>query len=132
MSDYGIRAADALNQLLPGEHRDKTVARLFDCSVRMAKYLRAGQHWTAERLSQASSLFGSMFDEMLVSGPELHRRMDALETEIAELRRSIKNGEPGAGYTTGAGGFAAEGGERAGVARSEASPVVKRAGRTAR
>jgi len=61
-SDYGMRAAMALNHALPGEHRDKLVARMFGCSVRMAKYLRAGQYWTIDRLNQASAVIGDVFD----------------------------------------------------------------------
>lgn len=80
-SDYGQRAAVALDQLLPGEHRDKIVARMFNVSLRMAKYLRAGQHWTADRLSQASALLGAAFDAALVSSDERHV---SEMTEIAE------------------------------------------------
>lgn len=91
MSDYGIRAAEAVNQLLPGPHRDKALQTIFDCSLRMAKYLRAGRYWTTDRLSQASRHFGCRFDELLSlpSPAQLHDRMDALEAEIAELRRDI-------------------------------------------
>jgi ubiquinone biosynthesis protein UbiJ len=65
--DYGQRAATALDLLITGPHRDKTVARLFGVSVRMAKYLRAGQYWTSERLTQASGVLGAAFDAALIS-----------------------------------------------------------------
>lgn len=90
-ADYGQRAAIALDRCIPGPHRDKEVARLFGCSVRFAKYLRRGQHWTADRLTQASRALKS-FDEYLAS-PNLHRRLDALEAEIAELRKDIQDRE---------------------------------------
>lgn len=88
-ADYGQRAAIALDRCIPGPYRDKQVARLFGVSVRFAKMLRAGQHWTAERLTQASQALKG-FDEYLAS-PNLHRRLDALEAEIAELRRDIQD-----------------------------------------
>ena len=59
--DFGLRAGSALDRLVPGPHRDKSIARLFGISVRMAKYLRAGEHWTADRLSQASAVLGVAF-----------------------------------------------------------------------
>lgn len=61
-ADYGIRAATALNDFLPGRHRDKIVAGVFNVSLRMAKYLRKGQYWTTDRLTQASVEFGAAFD----------------------------------------------------------------------
>lgn len=82
MSDYGLRAAQALDTLVPGPHRDKAVARLFRCSVRMAQYLRRGEYWTADRLSQASRTLGAAFDVLLYDP-------DAMAAEIAELRRRI-------------------------------------------
>lgn len=100
VTDYGVRAAAALNELLPPQHRDKTVARMFDCSVRFAKYLRQGRFWTAERLSQASRALGSDFD-MRLAVPEafrvpttlgVHERLDALEAEIVGLRQQLRDG----------------------------------------
>lgn len=85
MSDYGVRAAMALNQLLPGEHRDKTVARMFNVSVRMAKYLRTGQHWTIDRLSQASAVLGASFDVLLSPSTDAQHYAEMADIqEIAE------------------------------------------------
>lgn len=100
VTDYGLRAAAALNDLIPGPHRDKAVARLFNCSVRFAKYLRAGQHWTADRLSQASRVLGADFDIRLngipvfqvPTTPQLHERIDALEAEFRALQQHLKTG----------------------------------------
>jgi hypothetical protein len=88
-ADYGIRAATALNLLLPGQHRAKALQRMFDVSERTAKYLLAGQHWTTARLSQAGKAIEG-FDE-LISTPNLHARMDAMETQIAELQRQVRD-----------------------------------------
>lgn len=97
VTDYGARAAAALDELLPGAHRDKTVARMFNCSVRMAQYLRAGQHWTAGRLSQASAVLGVAFDAALYSPTssaehyaemaDITHRLARLEARIAEVDR---------------------------------------------
>lgn len=89
VTDYGARAAAALDQLLPGPHRDKAVARLFNVSVRMAQYLRSGRFWTAERLSQASRALGVDFD-VRIAAPSADRiwdRIGELEREIAALRQ---------------------------------------------
>jgi len=60
-----LRAGSALERLIPAPHRDKAIARLFGVSVRMAVYLRAGQHWTLDRLAEASAKLGSAFDVLL-------------------------------------------------------------------
>lgn len=64
-SSYGVRAAAALNKLIPSPYQDKRVARLMGCSVRMAQYLRRGECWTIERLNKASAAL-SGFDAMLI------------------------------------------------------------------
>lgn len=91
-SDYGQRAAIALDELIPSQHRDKTVARLFDVSVRFAKYLRRGQYWTIDRLDQASRLI-EHFDEFVAS-PEKMRgirmEMDELDKRLAKLEQERK------------------------------------------
>lgn len=92
-ADYGQRAALALDRCIPGPNRDKAVARLFGVSVRMAQYLRRGQHWTAERLSQASGALAG-FDQYIAT-PNVHARLDELEAEIATLRRDLRVGEDG-------------------------------------
>lgn len=88
-SDFGQRAAMALDDLLPPQHRDKTVARLFDVSVRFAKYLRRGQHWTINRLDQASKVIEG-FDICLASPKSLEvmrMEMDELEKRLARLEQ---------------------------------------------
>jgi len=85
VSDYGQRAATALDQLLPGPHRDKTVARLFGVSVRFAKYLRAGRHWTTHRLSQASAALGQAFDAALTPEAQHYSEMAELAVRLAQL-----------------------------------------------
>jgi hypothetical protein len=87
-ADYGQRAATALDQLIPGPHRDKAVARLFGVSVRFAKYLRAGRHWTTGRLAQASVAFGGAFDAALytpASDARHYREMAEIADRLARL-----------------------------------------------
>ena len=96
-ADYGQRAGIALDRLVAGPHRDKTVARLFGVSVRMAKYLRAGQHWTADRLTQASAMLGAAFDAALYTPVSsathysemaaISERLDRLEARFVEMDR---------------------------------------------
>ncbi len=91
MSDCGVRAAAALNKMLPGPHADKRVARLFNVSLRMAKYLRAGRYWTAARLSQANEVLGDKFAQLLAppTAAQLHQQMDVLEAELADLHKQL-------------------------------------------
>ena len=91
-SDYGARAALAINQLVPGPHRDKAVARLFGCSVRTAQYLRVGLFWTINRLNQASAVIPEF--DAYVADPLL-ARCDALEREIADIRGMLRGKEHG-------------------------------------
>lgn len=84
-ADYGQRAALALDRCIPGPNRDKAVARLFGVSVRFAQYLRRGQHWTAERLTQASNALAE-FDEY-ISAPNIRAQITRLEADIAEVKR---------------------------------------------
>lgn len=93
----GQRAASALNAVLPARHRAKTVAQLFDCSVRFAKYLLVGDHWTGRRLTQASDVLGAAFDaafslpesneqhEYEIKIFEIHYRR--AEQEVEQMRR---------------------------------------------
>lgn len=90
-ADYGQRAALALDRCIPGPNRDKAVARLFGVSVRMAQYLRRGQHWTTERLTQASAALQSV--DQYISAPNIHQRLDAMEAELTELRQHLKVSE---------------------------------------
>ena len=90
-ADYGQRAALALERCIPGPNRDKAVARLFGVSVRMAQYLRRGQHWTADRLTQASAALQG-FDQY-ISAPNIHQRLDAMEAELIELRQHLRASE---------------------------------------
>jgi hypothetical protein len=92
MSDYGMRAGFAITRLVPGPHRDKILARIFGCSDRMVRYLRAGQHWTTDRLSLASAKIQG-FDEA-ISTPNLHHRLDEIQQEINEIRYNLR-GESG-------------------------------------
>lgn len=101
-ADYGIRAATALDSLVPGPHRDKNVARLFGVSVRQAKYLRTGRHWTVDRLTQASAMLGTAFDAALYSPAssaqhysemaDIEDRLARLEARIAEVDRGANAG----------------------------------------
>lgn len=98
-SDYGTRAALALDELLPHGNRDKAVQRLFDVSLRMAKYLRVGKHWTIERLNQASRVIDGF--DVLVASPErlsmLRMEMDELDKRLARLEceRQAENARVG-------------------------------------
>ena len=83
-SDYGQRAALAVTELIPAPHRGKAVQRLFDVSLRMAKYLLAGQHWTIDRLNQASKIIEG-FDQFVAS-PE---QMRGMRMELDELERRL-------------------------------------------
>ena len=85
--DYAQRAALAVNQLVPGPHRDKAIARIFECSVRFAKYLRAGRHWTIDRLNVASQRIAG-FDAYLAS-PDFHTRLDQIARELDEMRANF-------------------------------------------
>ena len=97
-ADYGVRAAVALDRVLPGPHRDKTVARLFNVSVRTAQYLRGGKYWTIARLSQASALLGVAFDAALcspitsaefeVETADFDARLSRVEARLAQMVRS--------------------------------------------
>jgi uncharacterized protein (UPF0335 family) len=62
---FALHAAAAVNQIISGQHADKRTARLLGCSLRTAKYLRAGKHWTAERLARASIAL-RQFDEIFL------------------------------------------------------------------
>lgn len=92
-SDYGMRAAIAIDRLVLGPHRDKTVARLFGVSVRMAKYLRAGQHWTIDRLNRASETIKG-FDSYLAS-PNFNARIEEIERELFQLRADLRGEDYG-------------------------------------
>lgn len=93
MGDYGVRAADAINHLVPGPNRDKAVARIFRCSVRMARYLRSGQFWSIDRLNQASAKVPG-FDEH-IANPHL-ARYERIMQEIEDIREQhLKRGKYG-------------------------------------
>lgn len=94
-ADYGQRAALALERCIPGPNRDKAIARLFNVSDRMARYLRCGQYWTAERLSQASAAI-KQFDSY-ISAPNIHARLDEMEAELTALREQLKSNGGGNG-----------------------------------
>ncbi len=95
--DYGQRAASALDQLLPREHRIKAVARLFKCSLRTARYLLAGDHWTARRLSQASELldaFEAAFNRPASGWTHIHE-MHEMRARLARLERRLEQMDGG-------------------------------------
>lgn len=135
-ADYGMRAAMALNDYLPGQHRDKIVARMFGVSLRMAKYLRKGHYWTLDRLSQASAELGAGFDLALAGKrPEigeiverlarLEERFDAQLVNNAGQELAHEQGQSilAAGGEGAVGHTAAENSEGAG----ERSSAVRRA-----
>jgi hypothetical protein len=99
-TDFALRAGQALEALLPERDRDKAIARLFNCSVRMAKYLRTGQSWTVERLGQASAALGEAFDRLVFGGAlddtrlaaeseAIHQRIAEQQTRIRELEADL-------------------------------------------
>lgn len=103
---FALRAGSALDRLVSGPHRDKTIARMFGVSPRMAQYLRAGLHWTIERLDQASRQLGADFDRILAGdSQEMHvsemndiaARLAALEAKInaQEAAGQVRNVETG-------------------------------------
>ena len=142
---YERRAADAIRHLIRGPHADKLTARAFDCSVRMAQNLRAGKHWTIQRLTQASSILGTPFDTALLSDErhlsemqEITERLARLESWREELRQpdgqspadlSPARGEAADGIGgTGTAGAAGEP-DRAGAAGAGQGHVLARTGR---
>lgn len=85
MSDYGMRAATALDLVVPGPHRDKTIANKLGVSLRHAKYLRAGRYWNIARLNQVSAIFGSTFDALLGSSATHYADMTAIAERLARV-----------------------------------------------
>lgn len=88
-SDYGQRAAVAINALVPGRGRDKALARILECSPRLVRYLRRGECWTLRRLNQASRAIQD-FDAYLASPDLLNQRLDAMQAELAAFRRHLR------------------------------------------
>jgi hypothetical protein len=82
-----VRAGAALDRLYPGPHRDKLIARDFGVSVRMAQYLRTGQHWTIDHLAQASALLGAAFDRALYSPAQDQQHFDEMGDISSRLGR---------------------------------------------
>jgi hypothetical protein len=106
-NDFAQNAGYALDLLvgerIAAQNRDKAVARMFGISLRMAKYLREGKHWTVGRLMTASALLGRDFDVLVIvplrcgiDPEEIHDRIDAvgtqIEQEIEELRGEVRDG----------------------------------------
>ena len=106
-NDFAGNAGFALDflvaQRIAEQNRDKAVARMFGISLRMAKYLREGKHWTVERLTIASSLLGRDFDVLVIVPmrygiePEtIHDRIDEVENQIEQelevLRGEVRDG----------------------------------------
>jgi hypothetical protein len=126
------RAGAALDGSYSGPHRDKRIARDFGVSVRMAQYLRAGQHWTTERLAQASALFGAAFDGALFSPSatpqhftelgDIANRLTRLEAHLEEVaRRDETRSAPPQGEPADC---------RGGVARETDAPACRRGARS--
>lgn len=92
-ANYG----QALDTLFPGANRDKRIARAFGITPRFAQHLRAGNHWTLQRVLQAAEIFGDAWDAAL-SKPDsesnstleiqrLERRMAKVESYLAQMDR---------------------------------------------
>src|SRR5678815_1149880 len=124
------------DSLVPGPHRDKSVARLFGVSVRQAKYLRIGRYWTVDRLTQASAVLGAAFDAALYSPVSsgqhysemagIEDRLTRLEARIAEVDRGGNAGlAPPAGAET-----RPESRSLAGPARAVVAAAAERGHRT--
>jgi hypothetical protein len=106
-NDFAGNAGLALDflvgQRIAERNRDKAVARMFGVSLRMAKYLREGKHWSVPRLTMASALLGRDFDVLVIvplrlaiDPDELHDRIDGvgnqIDQEIAVLRGEVRDG----------------------------------------
>ena len=91
-SDYGIRAARALDLAVPGPNRDKLIARAMNVSLRTAQHLRSGQRWTTERLNQASRAFTN-FDAFLACPDQLYAYLDDMEQKLADFRALLGGGD---------------------------------------
>lgn len=68
-----------------GEHQAKRIARIFGCSVEMARVLRAGRGWTADRLGQAARAFGKPFIDFVFSDAPLDARPFSPSLQLAAL-----------------------------------------------
>ena len=83
------RAALFLETEYPRPHRDKRIARDYRISPSMARVLRAGRGWTAERLDQAVRLYGHRFvDALFGAEPDAHElraELDGLKARLARL-----------------------------------------------
>jgi hypothetical protein len=79
--------AATLEMLFPEPHRDKSIARAFGITTRMARYLRQGKHWTDGRKAQLALLLAQLASEQA-----LVARLNELECQLAELRRLVRVG----------------------------------------
>ncbi len=98
---FARAATAAVNQIINGQHADKRTARQLHCSLRLAKYLRAGKYWTLERLSIASAILGDEFDRLLMphlhtierapprGNDDVHEKLDRLLEEISTVKDQI-------------------------------------------
>ncbi len=102
-TDFALNAGLALDLLIGEPNRDKLIARMFGVSLRTAKYLRTGKHWTVDRLKMASALLGRDFDILVIvplrsaiEPEEVHARIDAVENQIEQdielLRSEVQDG----------------------------------------
>ena len=78
------RAADLLAVNYPGAHATKRIARTFRVGVSTAKQLRAGRHWTVQRLDQAEGIFGTPFREAMWPRPT-----EGGGGELVQIRRQL-------------------------------------------
>jgi hypothetical protein len=88
-SIFGKRAGRALKALFPEQHRDKAIARFFGCTVRMARYLQAGEYWSRERLDYASRALGVEFDRFLVPRDEPIVQKETIEARLARIEDQL-------------------------------------------
>ena len=85
-NDFARNAAFALDLLIAERiaerNRDKAVARMFGVSLRMAKYLREGKHWTWESTPMQLVKAEPADDQMAVAAfPDLAGAAEVAEAE---------------------------------------------------
>jgi hypothetical protein len=95
----GIKYGQALDRLFPGRDRDKRIAQMFGISARMANHLRAGNHWTLDRLAQATELLGDAWEAALrqpdseykynLEKQDLERRVARLEEYVGRMDKLV-------------------------------------------
>lgn len=96
VSAITTRAGAFIEMAHPGAHKNKRIAQLFAISPDMAKLLRRGEGWTAERIGQAASHFGRDFVAFVfqdVMGPARPYEPDpeilALKSRVARVEARV-------------------------------------------